>query len=76
MILVKLVVTVNCVLWSKCVWLWSRMKSISVHVRSKLTYKLLCEQHFDIDYRENALLIDCSNFSALNDLDKICKSTC
>jgi hypothetical protein len=27
------------------------MKSISAHVRSKLKYKLLCEQHFDIDYR-------------------------
>jgi hypothetical protein len=25
---------------------------------------------------KNALLIGCSNFSALNDLDKICKSTC
>jgi hypothetical protein len=25
---------------------------------------------------ENALLIGCSNFSALNDLNKICKLTC
>jgi hypothetical protein len=46
------------------------MKSISAHVKSKLNYKLLCEQHFDIDYRENALLIKYSTSSAHNDTDK------
>jgi hypothetical protein len=33
--LVKLVITMNCLLWSKCVWLWSRVKICSVHVMSK-----------------------------------------
>jgi hypothetical protein len=51
MTLVKLVVTMNCLLWSKCVWLWSRIKSSSVHVMSKLKCKLLGEKCFNVDYR-------------------------
>jgi hypothetical protein len=43
-----LVITMNCLLWSKCVWLWSQMKSSSVHVMSKLKYKLVCEGRIDI----------------------------
>jgi hypothetical protein len=46
--LVKLVIMMNCLLWSKCVWLWSLMRSSSVHVMSKLKYKLVCEGHIDI----------------------------
>jgi hypothetical protein len=48
MALVKLVVTVICLLWSKCTWLWSRMKSSSAHVMSKLKRKLVCEERIDI----------------------------
>jgi hypothetical protein len=50
MTLVKLVVTVNCLLWSKCVWLWSRVKSSSAHVMSNLKRKLLG------DYREECVV--------------------
>ena len=39
--LVKLVVTVNCLLYSKCVWLRSQMKSISAHMMSNLKRKWL-----------------------------------
>jgi hypothetical protein len=41
MSLVKFVVAMNCLLWSKCVWLWLRMKSISAPVMSKLKRKWL-----------------------------------
>jgi hypothetical protein len=46
--LVKLVITVNCLLWSKCVWLWPRVKISSVHVMSMLKCKLVCEERIDI----------------------------
>jgi hypothetical protein len=39
--LVKIVVMMICLLYSKCVWLRSRMKSISAHVMSNLKRKLL-----------------------------------
>jgi hypothetical protein len=45
--LVKLIVMMICLLYSKCVWLWSRMKSSSVHVMSKLKCKLVCEGRTD-----------------------------
>jgi hypothetical protein len=51
MALVKFVAAMNCLLWSNCVWLWLRVKSISAHVRSKLKCKLLGEKRFDVDYR-------------------------
>jgi hypothetical protein len=48
MVLVKLVVTMNCLLWSKCAWLWSRVKITSAYVMSKLKCKLVCEERIDI----------------------------
>jgi hypothetical protein len=51
MALVKLVIPVICLFWSRCAWLWSWVKISSAHVMSKLKYKLLGEKRFDIDYR-------------------------
>jgi hypothetical protein len=48
MALVKLVITINSLLWSKCIWLWSLVKNYSVHVMYKLKCKLLCEELIDI----------------------------
>jgi hypothetical protein len=48
MALVKPVVKMIHLLLSKCVLVWSWMKSSSVHVMSKLKYKLLCEERIDI----------------------------
>jgi hypothetical protein len=48
MALVKLVITMNYLLWSKCAWLWSRMRSSSVHVMPKLRCKLVGEGRIDI----------------------------
>ena len=64
MTLVKLVVTVNCLLWSKYVWLWSRMKSSSVHVMSKLKCKLVVKSASILIVIDNALLIEYGTFSA------------
>jgi hypothetical protein len=60
----------NCLLSSKCVWLWSRMKSSSAHVMSKLKCKLLGEKRFDIDYRGECVVIEYGTSSARNDMDK------
>jgi hypothetical protein len=49
MALVKLVVTMNYLLWSKCVWLWSQVKISSAHVVSKLKCGLMGERRFDIN---------------------------
>jgi hypothetical protein len=49
--LVKIVVTIICLLYSKYVWLRSRVKSISAHVMSKLKCKLLGEKRFDVNFR-------------------------
>jgi hypothetical protein len=46
--LVKLAITMICLLWPKCAWLWPWMKSSSAHVMSKLKCKLLCEERIDI----------------------------
>jgi hypothetical protein len=56
MALVKLVVAMNCLLWSKCIWLWSLMKSSSAHVMSTLKCKLLGEKRFDMDYRRECVV--------------------
>jgi hypothetical protein len=48
--LVKLVIVMNCLLWSKCVWLWSRVKICSVHVMSMLKCKLVYEERIDIGF--------------------------
>jgi hypothetical protein len=48
MALVKPVVEMIRLLLSKCVLVWSWMKSSSVHVMSKLKCKLLCEEPIDI----------------------------
>jgi hypothetical protein len=56
MALVKFVVAMNCLLWSKCVWLWLRMKSSSAHVMSTLKCKLLGEKRFDIDYHRECVV--------------------
>jgi hypothetical protein len=53
----KLVITVICSLWSKCAWLWSRVKISSVHVMSKLKCKLLGENASILIIVDNALLI-------------------
>jgi hypothetical protein len=45
-------------------------KISSAHVMSKLKCKLLGENRFDIDYRENALLIEYGTSSTRNDTDK------
>jgi hypothetical protein len=81
--LVKLVITMNRLLWSKYVCLWSRMKSSSAHVMSKLKCKLLCEERIDIHIYipgliivVNTLMIVYGNSSARNNLYKISKSTC
>jgi hypothetical protein len=70
MTLVKLVVTLNCLLWSKCVWLWLRMKSSSAQVMSKLKCKLLVKSALILIVIENALLIEYGAFSAQNNLYK------
>ena len=75
MTLVKLVVTVNCLLCSKCVWLWSRMKSSSAQVMSKLKCKLLVKSASMLIIVENAWLIEYGKSRARNDLDKIYEST-
>ena len=53
---VKLVITMICLLWPKCAWLRSWVKISSVHVMSKLKYKLLGEKRFDIDYRRECVV--------------------
>jgi hypothetical protein len=70
MALVKIVVAIDCLLWSKCVWLWARVKVVV------LMWGLIENANRWMIIVKNALLIGCSNFSALNDLDKIYKSTC
>jgi hypothetical protein len=52
------------------------MKSSSAQVMSKLRCKLLVKSASILIVIENASLIGCSSFSALNDLNKICKLTC
>jgi hypothetical protein len=47
--LVKLVVTLNYLLWSKCVWLWSQVKISSAHVVSMLKCGLVGDKRFDIN---------------------------
>ena len=56
MALVKVMVTIICLLYSKYVWLRSRVKSSSVHMMSKLKCKLLGEKRFDIDYRRECVV--------------------
>jgi hypothetical protein len=46
--LVKLVITMICLLWPKCAWLRSWVKISSVHVMPKLKCKLLCEERINI----------------------------
>jgi hypothetical protein len=83
MALVKLVITMNCLLWSNCIWLWSWMKSSSAHVMSKLKYKLLCEECIDIpiytgfDYCSDCVVNFCMVILAHKmTWIKISKSTC
>jgi hypothetical protein len=70
MALVKIVVAIDCLLWSKCVWLWLRMKSSSAQVMSKLKCKLLVESASILIVIDNALLIEYGTFSAQNNLYK------
>jgi len=70
MALVKFVVAMNCLLWSKYVWLWLRMKSSSAQVMSKLKCKLLVKSASILIVIENALLIEYGTFSARNNLYK------
>ena len=70
MTLVKLVVMVNCLLWYKWVWLWARVKVVV------LMWGLIETTNGWVIIGENVPLIGCNSFSALNDLNKICKLTC
>jgi hypothetical protein len=75
MALVKFVVAMNCLLWSKCVWLWSRMKSSSAHGRSKLNANYWVKSASMLIFVENAWLIEYGKSKARNGLDKIYEST-